>query len=439
MDTPALHAQEAFVTKYFLIILMGGLLILYNINMKHLAPADSIPTRLLPLSFLLEGNADLDEFHRLYASGTPSYLLLTRGHYVSIYPIGGAILATPFYLIPYLFIKPAGWTPSQSMGNELFVILSEKLAASVLASGSALFLYLALRRVAPIGIAMSITVIYGLGTSTFSTSSQALWQHGPAQFCLAMGLYLLVRGREEQRYLGYSGLPLAGSIWCRYTDLLLIIPLAIYVLRSSRKEFGRFLMAAMPPMMGMALYQFYYFGLSAVKGAGFVQRSPQFWQPNFLQGLANILFSPGRGLFVYSPIFVFSVFGMFLAWKSSSRLFRAVSLSALLGLFPYCFWRVWWGGWSFGPRLLADLTPFLSLLLYPAYEHVRGRPLLRCSFWALAGCSIAFHALGTLVYARGWNAHPNIDIHPERLWLWLDNDIVYQLKHLFRTLSTRGG
>lgn len=222
MKIPDLHAQKGFITRYFPIILMGGLLILYNINMKHLAPADSIPTRLLPLSFLREGNADLDEFSRLYSSETPPYLLHTRGHYLSLYPIGGAVLATPFYLVPYMLFKPPEWTPSQSMGNELFVILSEKGAAAVLASASALFLYLALRRIAPIDIAMSITVIYGLGTSTFSTSSQALWQHGPAQFCLAMGLYLLVRGREEQKYLGSSGLPLAGSIWCRYTDLLLI-------------------------------------------------------------------------------------------------------------------------------------------------------------------------------------------------------------------------
>ncbi len=430
MNSLAPHAPKGFITRYFPFILMGGLLILYNINMKHLAPADSIPTRLLPLSFLREGNADLDEFSQLYSSGTPAYLLYTRGHYLSLYPIGGAVLATPFYLVPYGLFKPPEWTPSESRGNELFVILSEKSAASVLAIGSALFLYFALRRIAPIGIAMSITVIYGLGTSTFSTSSQALWQHGPAQFCLAIGLYLLVRGREEQKYLGSSGLPLAGSIWCRYTDLFIVIPLAVYVLQSSRKEFGRFLMAAMPPMIGMALYQFYYFGLSAGKDSGFVLLSPQNWQPNFLQGLANILFSPGRGLFVYSPIFAFSVFGMFLAWKSGNRLLRAISLSALFGLFPYCFWRIWWGGWSFGPRLLADLTPFLSLLLYPAYERIQDKPLFRRSFWALAGCSVVIHALGTLSYKRGWNAHPNVDIHPERLWLWLDNDIIYQLKYL---------
>src|SRR6266700_2150384 len=54
--------------------------------------------------------------------------------------------------------------------------------------------------------------IYALGTSSFSVSSQALWQHGPSQLALTTGLYSLIRGRKEPFWIGLAGFSLAFAI-----------------------------------------------------------------------------------------------------------------------------------------------------------------------------------------------------------------------------------
>ena len=103
-------------TRLFLIALL-----VYNANGRQLGAADTIPSRLLPYSILREGNFDLDEFRFLYAHGVPAYLFQSRGHLVSQYPPGPAILALPFYLLPVF-----GDVPPDSK----LVIDVEKLAAS---------------------------------------------------------------------------------------------------------------------------------------------------------------------------------------------------------------------------------------------------------------------------------------------------------------------
>jgi hypothetical protein len=77
---------------------------------------------------------------------------------------------------------------------------------------------------------------HALGTSSFSVSSQALWQHGPSQLTLVIGLYSLIRGRAEPVWMGLAGFSLAFAVLCRPTDLLLALPLGAYVIIYHRPE-----------------------------------------------------------------------------------------------------------------------------------------------------------------------------------------------------------
>jgi hypothetical protein len=83
-------------------------------------------------------------------------------------------------------------------------------------------------------------VIYASGTSSFSVSSQALWQYGPSQLALATGLYSFIRGREEPGWIGLTGFSLAFAVICCPTVLLLVLPLGAYVLYYHRPQIGLF-------------------------------------------------------------------------------------------------------------------------------------------------------------------------------------------------------
>jgi hypothetical protein len=96
----------------------------------------------------------------------------------------------------------------------------------------------------------------------------------------------------------------------------------------------------------------------------------------------------------------------------------------MLTLIVYSKWTNWWGGHSFGPRLLADLAPIFAVLLCPLETPLTSRRPLRVLFGVLAGASVAIHLTGALTGAHAWNAAVDVDQFPHRLWSWTDNQIV---------------
>jgi len=122
-----------------------------------------------------------------------------------------------------------------------------------------------------------------------------------------------------------------------------------------------------------------------------------------------------------------SFLGMALSWRRhGAPLVRAVSLGILPTLLLYGNWINWWGGWSYGPRLLADLTPFLTICLVPVVVRLETiyQPRWmgqggRWVFLVLAVGSVWAHALGVFWDDGRWNASPNIDLSPHRLrFMW---------------------
>jgi len=143
------------------------------------------------------------------------------------------------------------------------------------------------------------------------------------------------------------------------------------------------------------------------------------WATPLVEGLPGVLFSPSRGILIYSPVFIFAFWGAYLVWRSSNCvLLRYLTVSVILTVLVYSKWKMWWGGWAFGPRLLADITPLLILLMLPAYVKVRDQPFLKKVFFLLAGIFVLIHALGAYSPAV-WN--PEIG---GRLWSWSDGELI---------------
>jgi hypothetical protein len=146
---------------------------------------------------------------------------------------------------------------------------------------------------------------------------------------------------------------------------------------------------------------------------------------------------------VYSPVLLLSLAGLVQAWTSpgrtlrppsdqgappvGSRLLRYLSLAVAPFLWVTAKWQMWWGGWSYGPRLLADLTPLLCLYLVVPFERWSGRRAFRLAAGLLIALSIGLHALGVFS-DETWNGQPvDVDTHPERLWSWSGSPPVYYL------------
>jgi hypothetical protein len=132
-------------------------------------------------------------------------------------------------------------------------------------------------------------------------------------------------------------------------------------------------------------------GYGGVVGAGWFLRSP--WQ-----GLAGVSVSPGSGLLWFAPGLL-----LVLPWLAHVLRRGELALPALvLGMtvaigLPHTLIPSWYGAWSYGPRYLLPLIPFLwfplGVALGLAWEHVLGRLLVL----ALLGLGAATALGGVLV------------------------------------------
>jgi hypothetical protein len=115
---------------------------------------------------------------------------------------------------------------------------------------------------------------------------------------------------------------------------------------------------------------------------------------NPLVGLYGLLLSPGKSLFLYSPILLVVPFAAGAFWRgfrAEALLTGALSI-AILG--QSAMWWAWWGGWSWGPRFLVPLLPFLVLVLGALRVH---RSWQATALVALLFLSVAVNLLGILV------------------------------------------
>lgn len=90
----------------------------------------------------------------------------------------------------------------------------------------------------------------------------------------------------------------------------------------------------------------------------------------------NILFSPFRGWFTYSPIMLLATIGLALLYKKRRSLSIISLLSILIIVCIYGFWPNWWGGGSFGSRFLLFSVPLCTLGLAELLESLKSKGIL---------------------------------------------------------------
>lgn len=114
------------------------------------------------------------------------------------------------------------------------------------------------------------------------------------------------------------------------------------------------------------------------------------------EGVYGVLFSPGKSLFLYSPVLVFAVFGIrpWLRRIGPAALFPAALLLLFLGL--YGVLPTWHGDGAWGPRYFSPLTGPLAVLAAGFVATAAGPARRRREIaW------IALVALGAMVQGIG--------------------------------------
>lgn len=423
--------------KYSLILFFITFLI-FNLNMNSLGSGDTIPTKLLPLNILSGNGLYFDNYVDFLKNkyDTIYYFQQFNGHYVSTYPIFTGLIILPIYLPFFIYQNYIGIIDV----NSLYNISSgfQKIAASLLASFSVVLFFMLIKKISNnYKTAFLFALIFAFGTQTFSISSQALWQHGTANFFMIASQLFLIEALQQDSsrnkfFYVFSLISAIFSFWSRPNFLLFLVIIYIYTyLRESRKR----LLFSIISFIGVILllgYNFYFFNSSF---GGYGVHTATFNVDLIINNLTGLIFSPARGIIFYTPIFILSFLSIYFLKqinKLSIKLkiiFYINFIYFVLGLILNSFWGGWWGGHSWGDRLLTDIAVSAIILLYFFYINIQNH-VLKLIFYLFIIYSVFIQSIGVCCYSSSeWDAYPkNVDFNNSRLWDFVDNPILRSIK-----------
>jgi len=344
------------------------------------------------------------------------YLVPTRhaGRYANTFGLGAGLFAAPLILPARLLVRDL------ASRVELLWWLA-KLAAALSVAGTVLVLYLAACRHFSVRAAALLALTYGIGTSAYSVSSQALWQHGPCELFVALGAYFLL-AKDRRRSDVLCGAAFALATVCRPTAALVVLCVALHLLIDDRRRLLWYLVGGIPVAVALAVYSQYSFGslfsVGQMRVAADIARlktgQPDVWQTPLWEGMAGLLVSPARGLFVYTPLALLACWGTGRAFRNSAwRDLRPLAVAAVLSTMVAAKRFDWWGGWCFGYRPIVDVAILLAFLSLPVVESIASSRRWQAVWATLFAYSFAVQLMGAFVYdVAGWNGRTVWDVDP---------------------------
>ncbi|HEV8535831.1 MAG TPA: hypothetical protein VGR87_08945 [Candidatus Limnocylindria bacterium] len=330
-------------------------------------------------------------------------------HVCSIFPPGMAILSLPFFA-PFVL---AGSNPLD-IG---LLVHGGHVVAAIVEVLATLLLWSVLRRFAGPRWSLTLVLLYFLATSVRTVSSQALWQHAGVHLAVASALFLVLR--EEgipvaREFAGGLLLGLGGVV--RQTTA--VLALGIGGLRPGRLLAG--LLGAAVGIAPLLAYNDLAFGSPLEQGYGIKP-----FDTPIVVGLYGLLFSPSRGLFVYTPYVLFAFAALLRSWRWPGEIatrLRWLSLVWIGTLVLYATYAEWWGGRVFGSRFLDDLSPVLfAAIAWGTFVGLMRTGIERVIFAIFALWSFVLFQAAAFLYDKSWDTVPvNVNDDPTKLFNWSD-------------------
>jgi hypothetical protein len=407
---------------------------IYTSNPAPLVSYDTAPNSLLAFNLFENHRLDLDRFRGGYlaaSGGGYAFVEAPNGHLTSMFPVGAAIVTLPLYVLLEFARRDRAHVPSlETAAFEPSRRRFERLAAAAVAALSvALFLLCALE-IASVWPAAVATAVYALGTSLWSTASQALWQHGPVNLLVLVMAYAFFRANRSRQAAHVVAWLVAAGICAgllpavRPPAALFSLAGLVFTAWTFRERSGWFVAAlALGVAPGLAWNAYFFhsvFGGYAPNLAAYAAG------PSAFAAFAALLVSPSRGILVFSPVLAFAAIGVARAWRVRDRNARLVVLLAaacVALVVQYACFRYWWAGFAYGPRFLTDVVAVAALLLAYAMPM---RARVAAAFAVAFAFSVGVQFVGVNSGAAGsdWNAIPvSIDVRPDRAWQIDDNQI----------------
>ena len=258
-----------------------------------------------------------------------------------------------------------------------------------------------------IKIAITVAFLYGFTTMAWAYSSTAL-SVILVSMTVLLSFYFYRKFVKNQNFFSliFCGFSLGASVLVRYDSFIIVVIILVFLIGTILRNKSKLknLTCLLIPLffcaiifMGINYIQFGTFleyGFKSESGSLVGTTSP------IHAGVFGLLFSPGAGLFIFSPI-LFTIFVSFFDFykkdKSSFLIFSAYLVSMLVFFGNL---ETWHGFVSWGPRYLLPVIPFL---LIPLAASIEKRNSIGFRFLVIVlGAIGAFFSLIWLIQDVSW-------------------------------------
>lgn len=354
-------------------------------------------------SFWLDRDLDFtDEYAYYYASsfdssGQAFYAQLTQRNIPpNQWSIGPALLWSPFFLGAHgllLLLETSGAsieTTGYGMPYQAIV-----LSGSILLAGLGLwFTYAFVRKFTQASAALVATVTVAFaGNLVYYMTAEPSMSHAPSIFASGLFFFIWVQRRDRNDFLTpvFLGVVAGLAALVRPQDgLLLLLPILDRApscwqgVREHKRDLAwvcmRFaivssIVAAFTFLPQLLTWNFIY-GDFLRSGYSYGEDRFNWLSPR----LVEVLFSAGRGLFVWHPVFLLGIAGLALLYHRDRRMTVLGYLGFAMQWFLIASWANWMQGDAFGGRMFIVCTPIfvlgLACLIEYAVAHLSWRVVL---------------------------------------------------------------
>ena len=326
------------------------------------------------------------------------------GRLYSPHGLGASLAMVPFFLcgegMARLF--PLG----QEMRIHHFCI---SLMNPLLTALTCLMLYLFVKRVrCGERIALLSAGLYGLCTLAFPYSKVS-FDVVLTAFLLVAATYAAFRFRQSARleWTVLAGLLLGCAVLTRIATLIIVPLFALYLyfsLRDAQPPASRFFFGLSSFIIPIAVTLLIIGWYNTVRFGAFFEdghatdSAVRLTTP-VLVGFIGQLFSPGKGLFFYSPVLLFACVGLKRLYTDHRRETGLMVGIIMVNLLFHSKLVNWSGDWCWGPRFCVPLIPFLCIFLSGILgSGILNRKTLVRNLWiALVTASFLVQVLGVTI------------------------------------------
>lgn len=354
---------------------------------RPLARGDGLAYFMWLDSIAIDGDMDLSNQAQSFAHLNTYHVQWNEqtNRWATVFPYGSALLLAPTYWLGDL-VNRLGWL---SVNYDYFVTLQGRplayslfpmIAVNLYALGTVALAYFCASRIVSPFPAAAASLFLFLGTPMlYYATIEPFASHVPGAFSTALTLYLIEEwGRNPRPFFALAA-GIAGGLatLCRWQMALVMGALAlVFLCRRAWKALALFALG----FWMLVWHLFYTWNWMFGRPLFLVHTESGFlgW-PRYI---LPVLFSGGRGLFIWSPLTLPALIGLIPLGRRDRILAISLGTAFLLQTLINASVADWWAGWGFGMRRMTEL--YVVFVVGLASLLAWTQPVwLRSGLWAL--------------------------------------------------------